>query len=134
MVYQLLPDVPRTIFRPAIVLGDSRRPETTQFDMVQAFSVLASLPVLPLKPTDRIDIVPADYVGKAIVAIHQKDTPKYPRYHLSSGTGSQTYRELTDALGRLAKRIIQNICPRTGQNSAALSPAPSIVLAVPQKK
>jgi thioester reductase-like protein len=100
MVHQLLPDVPRTIFRPAIVLGDSRRPETTQFDMVQAFSVLASLPVLPLRPTDRIDIVPADYVGKAIVAIHQKDAPRYPRYHLSSGTGSQTYRQLTDALAQ----------------------------------
>lgn len=98
MVHQMLPDVPRTIFRPAIVMGDSRRPETTQFDMVQAFSVLASLPVLPLCPTDRIDIVPADYVGKAIVAIHHKETPLYPRYHLASGTGSQTYRELTDAL------------------------------------
>jgi thioester reductase-like protein len=98
MVHELLPEVPRTIFRPAIVLGDSHRPETTQFDMVQAFSVLASLPVLPLKPNDRIDIVPADYVGKAIVNIHQKDAPKYPRYHLSSGAGSQTYRELTDAL------------------------------------
>jgi len=100
MVQQLLPDVPHTIFRPAIVLGDSRRPETTQFDMVQAFSVLASLPVLPLRPADRIDIVPADYVGKAIVTIHQKNSPVYPRYHLSSGTGSQTYRELTDALAR----------------------------------
>lgn len=100
MVQQLLPDVPRTIFRPAIVLGDSRRPETTQFDMVQAFSVLASLPVLPLKPTDRIDIVPADYVGKAIVTIHQKNCPVYPRYHLSSGTGSQTYRALTDVLAQ----------------------------------
>src|SRR5713101_3391125 len=100
MVHQLLPDVPPTIFRPAIVLGDSRRPETTQFDMVQAFSVLASLPVLPLRPADRIDIVPADYVGKAIVAIHQKNSPVYPRYHLSSGTGSQTYRELTDALAQ----------------------------------
>src|ERR1700746_2826009 len=100
MVHQLLPDVPRTIFRPAIVLGDSRRPETTQFDMAQAFSVLASLPVLPIEPTDRIDIVPADYVGKAIVAIHQKNSPVYPRYHLSSGTGSQTYRALTDVLAQ----------------------------------
>jgi len=100
MVHQLLPDVPRTIFRPAIVLGDSRRAETTQFDMVQAFSVLAGLPVLPLRPMDRIDIVPADYVSKAIVKIHQKNSPLYPRYHLSSGTGSQTYRELTDALAQ----------------------------------
>jgi thioester reductase-like protein len=100
MLHELLPDVERTVFRPAIVLGDSTRAETTQFDMAQAFSVLESLPVLPLRPADRIDIVPADYVAKAIVAIHQKDRPCYPRYHLSSGTGSETYRELTDALAR----------------------------------
>jgi len=103
MVHRLLPDIDRRIFRPAIVLGDSTRPETTQFDMVQAFSVLESLPLLPLRPTDRIDIVPANYVGRAIVTIHQKDRPSYPRYHLSSGTGSQTYRELTNALAAAEK-------------------------------
>jgi long-chain acyl-CoA synthetase len=58
MVQQLLPDVPQTIFRPAIVMGDSRRPETTQFDMVQAFDILVRLPLLPLRPTDKIDVVP----------------------------------------------------------------------------
>jgi thioester reductase-like protein len=98
MVHQLLPDVPTTIFRPAIVLGDSRWPATTQFDMAQAFDVLAKLPVLPLRPDDRIDIVPANYVGKAIVTIHQKAEPAHAIYHLSSGAGSQTFRELTDAL------------------------------------
>ena len=98
MVHQLLPDVPHTIFRPAIVLGDSRRPETTQFDMVQAFDMLARLKVLPLKPNDRIDIVPANYVGAAIVKIHQMEKPALEIYHLSSGTDSQTYKELTDAL------------------------------------
>jgi len=98
MVHQLLPDVPHTIFRPAIVMGDSRRPETTQFDMVQAFDMLARLPVLPLRPDDKIDIVPANYVGEAIVKIHQMEKPNYGIYHLSSGTGSQTYKELTDAL------------------------------------
>ena len=98
MANQLLPDVPKTIFRPAIILGDSRRAETSQFDMVQAFHVLAQMPVLPLRPEDKIDIVPANYVGKAIVAIHQKEAPAHGIYHLSSGTGSQTYHELTDAL------------------------------------
>jgi thioester reductase-like protein len=98
MVHQLLPDVPHTIFRPAIIMGDSRRPETTQFDMVQAFDVLARLPVLPLRPDDKIDIVPANYVGGAIVRIHQMEKPNYGIYHLSSGTGSQTYKELTDTL------------------------------------
>jgi thioester reductase-like protein len=98
MVQRLLADVPRTIFRPAIVMGDSRRPETSQFDMVQAFDVLARLPVLPLRPNDRIDIVPANYVSNAIVAIHQKAKPAHGIYHLSSGEGSQTYQEITDAL------------------------------------
>ena len=100
MASQLLPDVTRTIFRPAIVLGDSRRPETTQFDMVQAFDILSRFPVLPLRADDKIDIVPANYVGAAIVAIHQKAQPAHGIYHLSSGTGSQTYRELTDALSK----------------------------------
>jgi thioester reductase-like protein len=98
MVAQLLPDVPRTIFRPAIVMGDSRRAETSQFDMVQAFDLLARLPVLPLRPRDKIDIVPADYVGKAIVTIHQKEQAAHSIYHLSAGVGSQTYQELTDSL------------------------------------
>jgi nucleoside-diphosphate-sugar epimerase len=80
------------------VLGDSRRAETTQFDMVQAFDILSRFPVLPLRPQDKIDIVPANYVGGAIVDIHQKSAPAHGIYHLSSGSGSQTYRELTDAL------------------------------------
>jgi len=98
MANQLLADVPHTIFRPAIVMGDSTRAETTQFDMVQAFDTLARLPVLPLRPDDKIDIVPANYVGAAIVKIHQMEKPGYGIYHLSSGTGSQTYKELTDTL------------------------------------
>src|SRR5579885_3037672 len=79
MVHQLLADVPRTIFRPAI-------------------DMLARMAVLPLRATDKIDIVPANYVSKAIVAIHQKDAPAHSTYHLSSGVASQTYGELTDAL------------------------------------
>lgn len=98
MVRQLLPDVPRTIFRPSIVLGDSRRPETNQFDMVRAFVFLAGLPALPFRATDRIDIVPVDYVAAAVATLHQKDRPEHEIYHLSSGTGSETFVELTNAL------------------------------------
>jgi len=98
MTHMLLPDTPTTVFRPSIVLGDSRHAETTQFDMVKAFVFLAGLPVLPFRPTDKIDIVNVDFVADAIATIHQKDQPKYGIYHLSSGTGSQTFRELTTAL------------------------------------
>ncbi len=105
MVREMLPDVPKTVFRPSIVLGDSRRAETTQFDMVRAFVFLANLPILPLRPDDRVDIVPADYVGDAIVTLHQKPRPEHEIYHLSSGTNSQTFRELTDALAEARGRM-----------------------------
>ena len=98
MVHQLLPDVPKTVFRPSIVLGDSRHAETTQFDMVRAFVFLAGLPALPFRPADKIDIVNVDFVAGAIAALHQKDRPQYDTYHLSSGRESQTFRELTNAL------------------------------------
>ncbi|HEY6183690.1 MAG TPA: SDR family oxidoreductase [Terriglobales bacterium] len=98
MIRQLLPDTPKTIFRPSIVLGDSRYPQTTQFDMVKAFVFLAERSVLPFRPNDKIDIVNVDFVADAIATLHQKAEPQYDTYHLSSGTDSQTFRELTKAL------------------------------------
>src|SRR6202453_1794152 len=98
MMRVLLPETPKTIFRPSIVLGDSRHAETTQFDMVRAFVFLAGLPVLPFRPTDKIDIVNVDFVADAVATLHQKDQPKYDTYHLSSGVGSQSFREITRAL------------------------------------
>jgi long-chain acyl-CoA synthetase len=98
MVRELLPDVPLTIFRPSIVLGDSRYPQTTQFDMVRSFVFLAGLPVLPFRPQDKIDIVNVDFVADAISALHMKANPAHDTYHLSSGNDSQTFRELTRAL------------------------------------
>ncbi len=100
MVNELLPDVPHTVFRPSIILGDSRHAATTQFDMVRSFVFLAGLPVLPFRPTDKIDIVNVDFVAESIVTIHQKEKPLHNIYHLSSGTGSQTFKELTDALSQ----------------------------------
>jgi thioester reductase-like protein len=105
MVQELLPDVPRTIFRPSIVLGDSRRAETTQFDMVRAFVFLGSLPVLPFRPDDCVDIVPVDYVSDAIVTLHQHPRPKHEIYHLSSGVNSESFRELTAALAEARGRL-----------------------------
>jgi nucleoside-diphosphate-sugar epimerase len=98
MVRELLPDVPLTIFRPSIVLGDSRYPQTTQFDMVRSFVFLAGLPVLPFRPHDKIDIVNVDFVADAISTLHMKPNPEHDVYHLSSGNGAQTFQELTKAL------------------------------------
>ena len=100
MINELLHDVPRTIFRPSIVLGDSRRAETNQFEMVRAFVFLAGLPVLPFRPGDRIDIVPVDFVADAVATLHQKEKPAHVIYHLSSGRDSETFSVLTEVLAQ----------------------------------
>ena len=104
MARELLPNVPLTIFRPSIVLGDSRRGETTQFDMVKAFVFLARRSVLPLRPNDQLDIVNVDFVADSIVTLHHKEETQYDTYHLSSGTGSPTCRQITDALAKARGR------------------------------
>jgi thioester reductase-like protein len=104
LVREILEDVPFTIFRPSVVLGDSSRPETTQFDMVRSFSLLASLPLLPLRPSDRLDIVPADWVARAIASVHRSAAPEHDVYHLSAGERSPTYGEITDVLAAALQR------------------------------
>jgi nucleoside-diphosphate-sugar epimerase len=98
MARELLPDVPKTFFRPSIVMGDSRFAATTQFDMVRAFCVIADLPVIPLDPAARMDIVNADWVGHAIAKIHTMRAPQWDTYHLSSGVSSLPARQIADAL------------------------------------
>lgn len=104
MVAELLPNVSHVVFRPSIVLGDSRHAETTQFDMVRSFVFLAGLPMLPFRPGDKIDIVNVDFVAESLVAIHMKDRPNHTIYHLSAGQDSQTFRELTDALAHAQRK------------------------------
>jgi thioester reductase-like protein len=120
MVRELLPEVQRTVFRPSIVLGDSRRPETTQFDMVRAFVFFAGLPVLPFRPEDKIDIVPVDYVAESIVALHQKPNPPHEIYHLSSGTGSETFTQVTRALADSAGKMEPLFWPGLERNFTAV--------------
>ncbi len=98
LVRELLEGHSFVIVRPSVVLGDSRRPETTQFDMVRAFDFLARLPVLPLRPADRLDVVPADWVGRAIAALHRRERLPHDTYHLSAGAASPTFRDITRTL------------------------------------
>lgn len=113
MARELLPDIPKTFFRPSIVMGDSRFPQTTQFDMVRAFCELAQMPVVPLAPETRLDIVPADWVGAAISRLHLEPDPKFERYHLSSGRGSPKASDIARALEGTRHRL--RFAPRLGR-------------------
>jgi thioester reductase-like protein len=111
MLHELLPGVSKIVFRPSIVLGDSRFAETTQFDMVRAFALLARLPLLPFRPDWRLDIVPADYVGRAIVTLHQRAKVEHERYHLSSGAGSLSYARIIEQLALHGRPLRSRFVP-----------------------
>ena len=98
MIHELLPDVPRTIFRPSTVVGDSRFAETTQFDMIRAISFLADLPLVPIDGSGRFDVVNADWVGRCIATLHMKDETEHDTYNLSGGVNSPTAAEMGEVI------------------------------------
>lgn len=104
MIAELLPDVRTTIYRPSTVMGDSRHERSTQFEMVRAFNTVFQLPVFPIDPEARVDIVNADWVGKAIFEIHRKADPAHDCYHLAAGTGSPKAYAIGQAMARLGRR------------------------------
>lgn len=110
MVRDLAPGVPVVIYRPSIVLGDARHPRTTQFDMVQAMSWLVDLPVVPMRGDSRVDIVNADWVGRAIAELHVAPTLAHDCYHLTAGEGAVTAEAVGQAiaadLGRRPQRFV----------------------------
>jgi thioester reductase-like protein/NADP-dependent 3-hydroxy acid dehydrogenase YdfG len=82
------------IYRPAVVVGDSRTGEMDKIDgPYYFFGMLAKLAVLPrltpimLPDTGRTNIVPVDYVADALVAlIHADGSPSWDgrTFHLTS--------------------------------------------------
>jgi thioester reductase-like protein len=105
MAMELLEDVEKTFFRPSIVMGDSKKAHTSQFDMVGAFCGLARMPLIPIRGAARFDIVPADFVGEAIARLHLKDKTQHMRYHLSAGEASPTGHQIDEALRSIGKRL-----------------------------
>ena len=99
IVQRLLPDdVSRAILRPVTVMGDSRHPRTTSFEMPAAFVWLANMPLVPMKPDTRIDIVNADWVGRASAAIHLAPDLEHRVFFLSAGRQSPSARVISEAL------------------------------------
>ncbi|MGO9032826.1 SDR family oxidoreductase [Mycobacterium sp.] len=97
------------IYRPAVVVGDSRTGEMDKIDgPYYFFGVLAKLAVLPrftpimLPDTGRTNIVPVDYVVDALVALMHADGRDGQTFHL---TAPKTiglrgiYRGIADAAG-----------------------------------
>jgi nucleoside-diphosphate-sugar epimerase len=98
LAHELLPEGRVVVLRPTTVMGDARHPRCWQTDMVRAFVALADLPIVPVDPDARMDIVPGDFVGTAIAELHCKPTLAHRAYSLAAGVDSPTYRSIAAAM------------------------------------
>ena len=79
--------LPATIFRPSIVVGDSRTGEVSEFNVIYPFLKLftsGTIRVLPTHLDNTFNIVPIDFVVKASVAIACQKDSLGKSYHLVS--------------------------------------------------
>ena len=84
-VRSLMNELPITIFRPSIVVGDSRTGRTLLFNVLYTplrYIVAGMIKALPCSPTARLDVVPVDYVVKAIRHIFLNGQSAGNTYHL----------------------------------------------------
>lgn len=81
-------EIPVTIYRPSIIIGNSNTGETTNFKAfywpIRAYA-LGQMKILPGLPSCQIDLVPVNYVATAVLYLSdQKQTPG-SCYHLTAG-------------------------------------------------
>ncbi|HUO40133.1 MAG TPA: SDR family oxidoreductase [Mycobacterium sp.] len=102
------------IYRPAVVVGDSRTGEIDKIDgLYHFFAVLAKLARLPsftpiaLPDVGRTNVVPVDYVADALVELMHAPGRDGQTFHLTSPTNiglHDIYRGITGAAGLPALR------------------------------
>ncbi len=89
---QLVRDAARelrtTVYRPSIIVGDSRTGRTPHFRVLYdpfKWVIYGKTSLLPCRPEVRIDAVPVDYVCDALVALGARPEAVGATYSLSAG-------------------------------------------------
>jgi long-chain acyl-CoA synthetase len=102
--------LPVQVFRPSIVVGDSRTGWTPAFNVLywplRAFA-RGSYPVLPASPDSPVDVVPVDYVADALLELGERPGTTF---HLTAGDRTASLGDLVDLacdhLERPAPRLL----------------------------
>jgi thioester reductase-like protein len=71
-IHSVADDLPTAIFRPSIIVGDSRTGRINDFNVLYAplrLIITGRVRVLPCRPGTPLDVVPLDYVAQSITRI-----------------------------------------------------------------
>jgi thioester reductase-like protein len=108
-------DLPFTIMRPSIVVGDRRSGWTSAFNVLywplRAFArgLFTAVPAIPSAP---VDVVSVDYVADAIYELCESDGGVGATYHLTAGANASTIGEIAAlASGYFRRPLPQVLTP-----------------------
>jgi thioester reductase-like protein len=114
-VQERMDEIPTTIYRPAIAVGDSKTGETTKYDglyyLLRLIDRQPGLAVAPAQPPARryeFNVVPRDFVVDAIAELSWREDTVDTVFQLSNPnppTMRQLLRLCGDALGRRVLRV-----------------------------
>jgi long-chain acyl-CoA synthetase len=93
-------EVPVTIYRPSIIVGDSRDGRTSSWNVVyypMRLMAAGALPVAPSGGAQRLDCVPVDFVADAMLALGARDDTVGRCHHLTMGDDALTVRDVVQA-------------------------------------
>ncbi len=101
LVRQAMQTIPVAIYRPSIIIGDSRTGETSNFKAfywpIRVYA-LGQLKFLPAVASCKVDLVPVDYVSSALVYLSGQEQAIGQCYHLTAGRdNTPTVAQVRDA-------------------------------------
>lgn len=120
-------DLPFTILRPSIVVGDRRSGWTAAFNVLywplRALSrgLFKTVPAIPSAP---VDVVSIDYVADAIHELCESRDGIGETFHLTAGANASTI----DEIARLASRYFRQPVPRVLPPAEYAASAPTAAL------
>lgn len=85
-------EFPVSVYRPSIIVGDSHNGYTPHFKVLYWPLKLLSKPAVSfcfVNKRTRLDVVPIDYVVKALVALIANPLSRNQTFHLTAGIGSE---------------------------------------------
>jgi thioester reductase-like protein len=107
-------DVPYTILRPSIVVGDRNNGWTSAFNVLywplRAFArgLFTAVPAIPSAP---VDVVSVDYVADAAYQLCETSCGNGATYHLTAGEDASTIAELAGLASRYFRRPVPRVVP-----------------------
>jgi thioester reductase-like protein len=107
-------DLPTTILRPSIIVGDRRSGWTSAFNVLywplRAFA-RGLYPVVPAVPTAPVDVVSIDYVADAIYELCRSGAGIGQTYHLTAGANASSVAELVELASHYFERPPPRVLP-----------------------